>query len=561
MKNSKEYLDRLISKVMLETLEDKANGIATKLNELGGMDDGHPRFGDKNFAKMTDAEIEALMNNDWSDEEDDEDYFGDDYNTDELEEDSEVCNECGGYKGGEFMEGHMCECGDNKMYEEDDTMELNPAGSSFDYVQEEDDTMEFEDNETEKDEENSEFCKYQKRRFGDDDKRYLEKCSGESAIKDLARRPISMNERLKGNQSKIDKNRNGKIDAEDFKMLRGKKRETEIDEKLYGKQSKIDKNHNGKIDSEDFKMLRKESDEKFIQKATSKMDKKGSEGKFGAWCKRNGLATEEGEVTKGCIDKAMKSDNPSVVKMANFAKNIKGYAGSKHKKSVKLSESEMIDLIERIVKEETESSKQTKNIKPGVKPRGLEKYDQVHKQDGKENDEYLKSVAKKMKDYLKDGSKGEYTTEPKMFPKGNGELAKMSKKAYVPSGAVEEFTDNLTAAGLENLSYDELHPNEEWVTKNIEGSSETGNNPEWANTGESDVNKKRNKIRKDNLLGKIKQKAYNKAPQPIVSDKSGEDEGDKLMAKLESIEPKQSKKINEEFDRMKKLMGYDKKTQ
>jgi hypothetical protein len=30
-----------------------------------------------------------------------------------------------------------------------------------------------------------------------------------------------------------------------------------------------------------------------------------------------------------CINKAMKSDNPSVVKMANFAKNIKGYKGSK----------------------------------------------------------------------------------------------------------------------------------------------------------------------------------------------------------------------------------------
>jgi hypothetical protein len=30
-----------------------------------------------------------------------------------------------------------------------------------------------------------------------------------------------------------------------------------IDEKLVGKQSKIDKNKNGKIDSEDFKLLKK----------------------------------------------------------------------------------------------------------------------------------------------------------------------------------------------------------------------------------------------------------------------------------------------------------------
>ena len=55
-------------------------------------------------------------------------------------------------------------------------------------------------------------------------------------------------EELKGNQHKIDKNKNNKIDAEDFKMLRK--------EELKGNQSKIDANHNGKIDGQDFKILR-----------------------------------------------------------------------------------------------------------------------------------------------------------------------------------------------------------------------------------------------------------------------------------------------------------------
>ena len=123
------------------------------------------------------------------------------------------------------------------------------------------------------------------------------------------------------------------------------------------------------------------------------------------------------------------------------------------------------------------------------------------------------------------------------------------------------YVDNLTAAGQENLVYDEIEPNEEWVSDNIVGSSKTGNNPEWANTGETDVNKKRNEIRKKNLLGKMKQKAYNKSAQPIVKDKSGNDEGDKLMAKLESISDKKQKQINEEFDRMKSLIGYNQKTQ
>ena len=71
-------------------------------------------------------------------------------------------------------------------------------------------------------------------------------------------------------------------------------------------------------------------DDKFIQKAVTKQEKKGTSGKFGEWCKRNGLASEDGEVTMKCINKAMKSDDSSVVKMANFAKNIKGYKGAEH---------------------------------------------------------------------------------------------------------------------------------------------------------------------------------------------------------------------------------------
>jgi hypothetical protein len=35
-----------------------------------------------------------------------------------------------------------------------------------------------------------------------------------------------------------------------------------------------------------------------------------------------------------------------------------------------------------------------------------------------------------MKDYLKDGSKGDYDMNPKTFPKGNGELEKMKKMAF-----------------------------------------------------------------------------------------------------------------------------------
>jgi hypothetical protein len=68
-------------------------------------------------------------------------------------------------------------------------------------------------------------------------------------------------------------------------------------------------------------------DDTFIQKAVSKQEKKGTSGKFGEWCKDHGFGEE---VSMKCINKAMKSEDSGVVKMANFAKNIGGYKGAKH---------------------------------------------------------------------------------------------------------------------------------------------------------------------------------------------------------------------------------------
>jgi hypothetical protein len=224
------------------------------------------------------------------------------------------------------------------------------------------------------------------------------------------------------------------------------------------------------------------------------------------------------------------------------------------------TEDEIIDIIEGIIKEE---SKTKDTIKKGKTPAGYVAYEKSHKGSGKEEEDYIKSVEKKMKDYLKDGSKGDYEMNPKNFPMGNGEIEKMEKMAYVPSNAVQDYVDNFTAAGLENLDYDEIQPNEDWVKDNVEGSSRTGNNSEWANAVETPTNKKRNTIRKDNLLAKLKRKAYNKSAQPVVNDKSGSetDKASKIMMKLESTEDKKTKKLNEEFGRMKSLMGYEDRTQ
>jgi hypothetical protein len=435
------YLDNLVSKILKETLDDRANNIVSKLTESGNV-----------------CECGGTM------------YEGE-------------CNECG-YKGGDMEEG---------IY---DVKDLNNS-EEFDYVQE-DMVLGDSDNE-ELDSKNEDACKYHMKNFGPEDERTHKFCGSD------------MNESLKGRQRRLDRNKNNKIDAEDFKMLRkGETKEGKTFPDLTG----------------DGKVTRK-------------------------------------DVLVGRGVKLNKS---------KFEKNVKGLKNNteKHgmeenKKSYRVTENELVSMIEKIVKEQktetVEKTTETK-LKPiGGTPKGYSAYEKAHKGSGKENDDNIKAVTKKMKEYLKDGSKGDYSMEPKVFPKGNGELEKMNKKAYIPSKAVEEFTDNLTAAGLENLDYDEIHPNEEWVDDLVVGSSRTGNNPDWANTGETDINQKRNKIRKDNMLAKIKRKAYNKSPQPIVSDKSGEDSSDKLMVKLESIDDKKTKQINEEFGRMKSLIGYDRKTQ
>lgn len=222
------------------------------------------------------------------------------------------------------------------------------------------------------------------------------------------------------------------------------------------------------------------------------------------------------------------------------------------KESVQLSEEEMIDLIEKIIEEQ--------------KIEGIKTQDSAMKQSKKDTDSYMKDLMKKFKDYLKDGSEGKFDMEPKTFPKGNGELKKMEKMAYTPSPGVEEYIDQIArSGGMENLDYDQIKPNEEWLDNNILGSSETGNSDEYANAVATDANKGVKKRKDDNILAALKKQSYNKAPQP-VTDFAGHHTNDEEFAGIkvnvaESKENKKEKKLNENLDRMKKLFSHNYKTQ
>jgi hypothetical protein len=93
-------------------------------------------------------------------------------------------------------------------------------------------------------------------------------------------KPDPIVEKLVGDQDKIDANKNGKIDADDFTKLRGKKddeldetqqavedmlNESWMDEELTGNQDRIDMNHNGEIDADDFHILRGMDEEEMGQ--------------------------------------------------------------------------------------------------------------------------------------------------------------------------------------------------------------------------------------------------------------------------------------------------------
>jgi hypothetical protein len=309
--------------------------------------------------------------------------------------------------------------------------------------------------------------------------------------------------------------------------------EGEVQEKLIGKQSKLDKNENGKLDSEDFRLLRKSKRKNIGEKDV-----------------------EEGNAFTGALAKAReKGEENFKVGKKTFKVDESVYRVDIDGEKYLFNESEMIDVIENIVLEEKKKKKKTKSIDP-IK---LTK-DNISKS-GKENEDYINSVIKKMKDYLKDGSKGDYNMNPKDFPRGNGEIEKMEKMAYVPSNAVQDYTDNFTAAGLENLDFnDGIQPNDKWMDDLLVGASRTGNNPDWANAVETPTNEKRNKIRKDNLLSKLKRKAYNKSAQPVINDKTG-NETDKASKIMMNLESKEEKKVVNDIEKMKNLMEYYKKTQ
>ena len=279
---------------------------------------------------------------------------------------------------------------------------------------------------------------------------------------------------------------------------------------------------------------------------------------------------EEGNAFSGALAKAKEEGKSS------FEVDGKKYQVKESKKTnsvrekVVFTESELINFIERLVEAEKVVDKGFKTAMTATK---------------KENTDAIKQVASKMKDYMKNMGT-EYEENPKSFPKGNKimsredfgkEVSDDKKKAYTASDAVEEYIDAFAYPGQTNLRFDEIKPDDTKIEKYLKGHSTTGNaqvdeeGNGLGNVVPSEVGEKFYKNYEENLYGAEQADAsYKRQSQPVEVAGEEKSEGDlkslksakksqQIFDKLE--ESVENKKVITEMEKMKNLIGYNRKTQ
>ncbi len=339
--------------------------------------------------------------------------------------------------------------------------------------------------------------------------------------------------------------------------------EIEVDEELHGGQKKIDvAKPKGKITAADFEKLRSQKNEEFDDLEEAE--------------------TEEGNAFTAMLKKTKKGEK--------FNLGGKTYTDNSNleesKNSITLSEEELIDMIEKLVVEQKVKDIAEKGNISKKSPPGLKKTDDVLSKNKKENDDYAKEVVEKMKDYMKDMFSGDngYEANPDDFPQSNYDMEKDHKEMkYHPSDAVEEYIDAFAYPGMTNLVYDEIKPDDDMIANQLKGASKNGNAvTDKEGNALGNVSKRSEKVGDrfknnfdDNLYGAEQMEvSYARQPQPVDVAGSKKQAGSlksirpssakkaqKIMSQLESKEDKKAKVISEEMEKMKNLIGYNRKTQ
>jgi hypothetical protein len=285
---------------------------------------------------------------------------------------------------------------------------------------------------------------------------------------------------------------------------------------------------------------------------------------------------------KGEGDKKLTAADSKLLKQVNLALTLKDIKESVNK--LTLTEDELVDMIEKIVLEQKVKDKAEKNNISKKEATGLKKTEKVQAASKKENEDYAKQVVEKMKKYVKAGSKDEYNESPETFPQSNYTMDKMKEKTmkYHPSQAVDEYIEAFSHPGMTNLVYDEIKPDDKKIDKYLKGNSTTGNavrdkdGKPLGNVAPSDLGDRFKKNYDENLYGAEQMNvSYKRQPQPV--DVGGSDKMDgslksirkgstnkaqKIMNQLESKQEEKKKvKVNEDMEKIKNLITYNRKTQ
>ncbi len=365
-------------------------------------------------------------------------------------------------------------------------------------------------------------------------------------------------EELIGNQSKIDvADPKGKITAADFKKLRNSKYNKKEVEEYFDNEDDFDYED----DNDDYDDFDDEDNDDY-----DNFDDEDEDNEY----KNNDSEFDE-------LDLDDETDWTQLKRRQSTGNN----------NILSLGENELIDMIEKIVLEQKVKDRaETSNIAK-KEAEGLKKTNKVLELDKKENDDYAKEVVTKMKDYMKDmfmGGKG-YDENPDDFPQSNYDMEKdhNEMKKYNPSDAVDEYIEAFSYPGMTNLVYDEIKPDDEMISNQIKGNSKNGN-AVTSKDGKAlgNVSKRSEKtgdrFKKnfdENLYGAEQMNvSYNRQSQPVdiagsktqkgslKSIKSNStDKAENILNQLESSEVKTTKIINEDLQKMKDLISYNRKTQ
>ena len=250
---------------------------------------------------------------------------------------------------------------------------------------------------------------------------------------------------------------------------------TQVDEKLVGNQTKLDKNHNGKIDGQDFKIMKGQQDEEEcmecgdgymeendaihndVTQDYSPIDE-NEMCECGGMINEVGMCNECGMPYQSMEEHAQDGDPENVCpKCGKEVCECGGMYESK-KKTVRITESQLVDMISKMVKESIP---------------GLEAAKKAHKVSGEQN-------TKELNDMMKDVERTQLSFDNNDKPEFPNQLnSKTKKEAYTNTDEQdEEIAKNL--AGLQNLDYD-LEPGDAFKKRQkmaIEGDALMGNAPE-----------------------------------------------------------------------------------